>query len=96
MYAASCFEALLCNAEVLAKGVQRILHCKSDAYYKCLLCLPAEKLLPLLNNLADYDNAALVLVHQPGYIKTTDLWTAGTQIASSTWALWAHSIALSV
>ena len=59
---ASYFRVLLCNAVVLAKGVQRILHCKSDAYYKCLLCVPAEKLIPLLDNLADYDNATLVLV----------------------------------
>ena len=57
----SYFKALLCRDMILKKGVQSIYHQKSDAYYKCLLRLPALSLLRVLTDAEEKTDGAFVL-----------------------------------
>ena len=53
----SYFAALLHSHVVFSKGVPAIQHCKSDAYYKCLLKLSAEHLATMLAGMEGQGNA---------------------------------------
>ena len=49
----SYFNALICSAEVIAKGRSSILHGACDGYYKCLLSVPGGPFSALLDGHAD-------------------------------------------
>jgi hypothetical protein len=53
----SYFIVLLCVSDVLAKGIDTVLHGQLDGYYKCLLGMSSQLLVGLVRNMANQGNA---------------------------------------